>query len=96
MIVKETFQGLNLSFVIERIRTDEEIDKKERIDRCSGLRTFSRCIGVDAALIPVQRFILDLRYDFLRPQEQICLQIGSGQSKLSSVSYLSMYLMGKV
>jgi hypothetical protein len=44
---------LNLSSVIESIRSDQEIDKNKRIYRCSGLRTFSRCVGVGPNLIPI-------------------------------------------
>jgi integrase len=42
-----------LSTAISRISTDEALDRKERIYRCCGLRTFARCLGLAPELIPI-------------------------------------------
>ena len=43
----------NLSALISAISNDRTLPKSERIYRCSGLRTFARCIGILPQLIPV-------------------------------------------
>jgi hypothetical protein len=43
----------NLSALISAISNDRTLPKSERIYRCSGLRTFARCIGILPQLIPI-------------------------------------------
>src|SRR5262249_13869573 len=66
-MIKITSDKVNLSSVIESIRSDQQIEKKERIYRCSGLRTFSRCVGVDPDLIPISAIYFRFHARFLTP-----------------------------
>jgi integrase len=85
--VKNGFNKLNLSSVIERIRSDQQIDKEERIYRCSGLRTFSRCIGIDPDLIPISAIYFRNHARFLTPARTnlSANRLGSVKSQLGFV-----------
>ena len=78
---------LNLALVIESIHSDQQIDKKERIYRCSGLRTFSRCIGVVPDLIPISAIYFRFHVRFLTPARTnlSANRLGSVKSQLGFV-----------
>ena len=86
-MMKITSDRLNLALVIESIRSDQQIDKKERIHRCSGLRAFSRCIGVDPDLIPISAIYFRSHARFLTPARTnlSANRLGSVKSQLGFV-----------
>jgi hypothetical protein len=87
VMIKAAFDRSNLSSVIESIRSDQKIDKKERIYRCSGLRTFSRCVGVDPDLIPISAIYFRSHARFLTPARTnlSANRLGSVKSQLGFV-----------
>ena len=95
-MIKIPHDTLNLSSVIESIRSDQEIDKDKRIYRCSGLRTFSRCVGVDPDLIPISAIYFRFHARFLTPGRTNLSEnrLASVKSQLGFV--LEYVLNGKV
>ena len=86
-MMKIAADRLNLALVIESIHSDQQIDKKERIYRCSGLRTFSRCIGVVPDLIPISAIYFRFHVRFLTPARTnlSANRLGSVKSQLGFV-----------
>ena len=86
-MIRITSNELNLSLAIESIRCDQQIDKKERMHRCSGLRTFSRCIGVDPDIIPISAIYFRSHSRFITPARTglSANRLGSVKSQLGFV-----------
>jgi integrase len=84
---------LDLAAVIRKIATDHAIPKNRRISRCSALRTFARCLGVQPALIPASASYFRSQIRSLTPARTDLSESRLGVVK-STLGFVLKYLYG--
>jgi len=90
---KDDSKVLDLAAAMRTIATDPSIPKNRRISRCSALRAFARCLGVQPALIPASASYFRSQIRFLTPGRTDLSESRLGVVK-SALGFVLKYLYG--